>query len=294
MSTYQINNGAFEATIESFGAALIKLSGDGFELIEPDTKPGLYAGTVLAPWPNRIKDGRYLFSGEEFHVPINETSKSNALHGLVAEVDWKVIDKSESKITFQTILDSSDIYPGKLKLTTTYEIKENKCQIEISAENIGSKPAPYGVSIHTYLVAGGGQKVDELQLQLPSHQYLEVDKERLLPIEVKSVEGTDFDFRKPKKIANTFIDHAFRYSPDFDRQVSLINNDGRAVIMKFDSETKWIQIHTADRTGGTDSRMALAVEPMTCPPDAFNSKEDLIVLAPGQSHRFTCSIEVGE
>jgi aldose 1-epimerase len=47
----------------------------------------------------------------------------------------------------------------------------------------------------------------------------------------------------------------------------------------------WVQVHTADLPLAEESRLGLAVEPMTCPPDAFNSGEDLVVLAPGEEHK---------
>ena len=53
--------------------------------------------------------------------------------------------------------------------------------------------------------------------------------------------------------------------------------------MTWDEACPWVQIHTADRDTPELSRLGLAVEPMTCPPDAYNSGTDLIVLAPGQS-----------
>ncbi len=52
-----------------------------------------------------------------------------------------------------------------------------------------------------------------------------------------------------------------------------------------------MQVHTADRPDPDDDRVGLAVEPMTCPPDALNSGTDLVVLAPGDSHAASWEIE---
>jgi aldose 1-epimerase len=97
-------------------------------------------------------------------------------------------------VTLQYLLNQPDIYPGKLLLQVTYEIIENGIEITVLSENVGELSAPYGVSIHTYLVAGALVKNNELLLQLPSDQFLEVDAERLLPIKLQPVTGTYFDF----------------------------------------------------------------------------------------------------
>jgi aldose 1-epimerase len=51
-----------------------------------------------------------------------------------------------------------------------------------------------------------------------------------------------------------------------------------------------VQVHTGDRPEPADHRRGLAVEPMTCPPDAFTSGVDLVHLGPGESHEASWSI----
>ena len=291
MKKVQISLNEVSAVISTEGAALIGLSVNNFDLIEPNTRDGLYAGKILAPWPNRIKDGKYTFNKNDYQLPINEISKNNALHGLVANCLWEVLFQSESKVVLQYLLNQPDIYPGKLQLQVTYEIIESGIEITVLSENIGDISAPYGVSIHTYLVAGALLKNNELFLQIPADQFLEVDAERLLPITLQPVAGTNFDFIDSKKISDLFIDHAFKYSSDYPRSISLLNAEGQGAEVIFDDQSKWIQIHTADRNLQADSRMAVAIEPMTCPPDAFNSGIDLIVLEPGKKHEYKLKIK---
>ncbi len=291
MKKVQISLNEVSAVIGTEGAALIGLSVNNFDLIEPKTRDGLYAGKILAPWPNRIKDGKYSFNKKDYQLPINEVSKNNSLHGLVANCLWEVLFQSESKVVLQYLLNQPEIYPGKLELQVTYEIIESGIEITVLSENVGELSAPYGVSIHTYLVAGALVKNNELFLQIPADQFLEVDAERLLPIKLQPVVGTNFDFIHSKKISDLFIDHAFKYSSDNPRSISLLNKDGQGTEVIFDDLSKWIQIHTADRDLQADSRMAVAIEPMTCPPDAFNSGIDLIVLEPGKKHEYKLKIK---
>ena len=291
MPVVEIIKGDLKAKIDTYGASLVSLSNNGFDLIEPNTRQGLYAGSVLAPWPNRIRDGKYTFNNENFVLPINEVVIINALHGLVAQVDWQITNSSESLVELDYLLNCPKIYPGKLHLKATYKLIYDYIDISIVAVNVGDKAAPYGVSIHTYLVAGQSTKNDQLFLHLPCSEFMQVDLERLLPLGIEKVDSTNFDFRNPKQISKLFIDHAFKVDPELSNSVSLLNQSKMGVELEFDENTKWIQIHTADRDGGADSRMAVAIEPMSCPPDAFNSGVDLISLAPKERHAYRLKIK---
>jgi aldose 1-epimerase len=291
MKKLQISLNGVSAVISTEGAALIGLSVDSFNLIEPNTRDGLYAGKILAPWPNRIRDGKYSFNKKDYQLPINEVSKNNSLHGLVANSLWEITFQNQSKVILGYLLDQPAIYPGKLQLQVTYEIIESGIEITVLSKNVGEISAPYALSIHTYLVADESVKNNELFLQIPADQFLEVDAERLLPIKLQPVTGTNFDFIDSKKISDLFIDHAFKYSSNYPRSISLLNAEGQGAEMIFDEQSKWIQIHTADRDLQGDSRMAVAIEPMTCPPDAFNSGIDLIVLEPGNKHEYKLKIK---
>lgn len=290
MSIIQIGQGNLRAKISSLGSSLVTLAENNFNLIEPDTPTQLYPGSVLAPWPNRIRDGRYQYHDLTYQLPLNEPQKGNALHGLVAYEQWEVIYNSEIEVQLQYLLDKPDIYPGKLSLNSFFKIENNQLQVKISAKNIGRKSAPYGISIHTYLVAGGIVKNNELNLRIPADKYLAVDETRLLPMGLRDVVNTRFDFQSGKAISDLFIDHAFKYSKNQPRQVELLNPQGDGAVIEFDDQSNWIQVHTADRDGGEKSRVAVAVEPMSCPPDAFNSKVDLIELAPQAEHSFVVKI----
>ena len=291
MKNVTISTSGVSAIISTEGAALIGLAVDNFDLIEPNTRDGLYAGKILAPWPNRIKDGKYSFNKKDYQLPVNEVSKNNSLHGLVANSVWEITFQNQSKVILEHLLNQPAVYPGKLQLQVIYEIIESGVEITVLSENVGELSAPYGVSIHTYLVAGASVKNNELFLQIPADQFLEVDAERLLPIKLQPVTGSNFDFINSKKISDLFIDHAFNYSSNYSRSISLLDQDRGGVEMIFDDQSRWIQIHTADRELQADSRMAVAIEPMTCPPDAFNSGIDLIVLEPGKKHEYKLKIK---
>jgi aldose 1-epimerase len=168
-----------------------------------------------------------------------------------------------------------------------YELTDDGLLQRVRASNIGSDPAPWGTGPHPYLVAGEG-RVDDWTLELPASKVLEVTADRLLPVGVADVAAHDtgaFDFREERQIHDVFIDHAFTslLAVDGTVTVRVHAKSGDGVEMSWHESLPWVQIHTADQPDPARHRLGLAVEPMTCPPDAFNSEVDLIVLAPGES-----------
>jgi aldose 1-epimerase len=246
----------------------------------------VYSGAVLAPWPNRIGDGRYRYGDREYQLPINEPDRDTALHGLVADVTWRPVSWSPSRVRLEYGLSPTPGYPFALRLTMDYQLTAEGLGMRLAVENVGDVAAPYGCSIHPYLVGGAGP-VDDWRLELPATRYLDVDPQRLLPVGERAVDGTPFDFRAARRIADLRIDHAFcgiAWSPQDRARAVITGADGTGVRIDWDHTCPWVQIHTADRPEPALDRTGLAVEPMTCPPDAFRTGRDLIRLRPGDTH----------
>ena len=99
------------------------------------------------------------------------------------------------------------------------------------------------------------------------------------------VEGTDYDFRRRRPIGTTRLDHCFT---DLERdgdgiaRVTLENPDGDGLSLWVDESYPYLMLFTGDPLPDV-ARRSLAVEPMTCPPNAFRTGRDLIQLAGGQS-----------
>lgn len=297
---YPIRYGDYSATIASIGASLRRLTYQGRNLVVPfdenEVRPG-YRGAVLAPWPNRVVDGSYTFDGVDYQLPITEPSRFHALHGLVCWTDWTLEARSDSAVTLRTVIVPSDGYPHRIDVLVSYSLGAEGLTSTVTAENFGASTAPYGTGPHPYLVAGPGT-VDEWTLEFAAASYLTVTPDRLSPVAVAPVETTpEFDFRQPRLIGDTFIDHAFtaieRDGAD-PATVTVTSPVGTGVRMSFGAELPWLQVHTADRPAPERSRIGLAVEPMTCPPDAFSTGEDLVLLAAGASHSATWTIAATE
>jgi aldose 1-epimerase len=286
-----LESGDYRASIASIGATLRLLQHRGRNLVVPfevDELRPAYRGATLAPWPNRVVDGRYTFGGIDEQLPLTEPSRSHALHGLASWLDFAVADRTPERVALVAVIEAQTGYPHRLELRVDYRLDDTGLHQSVTARNTGADPAPFGTGPHPYLVAGPG-RVDDWTLELPADEVLTVTPERLIPIGLSQVaveDGGAFDFRAARVIGDTFIDHAFttlRRGADGTATVAVTAPGGQGVAMTFGSECEWVQIHTADTPDPEVSRTGLAVEPMTCPPDAFNSGHDLIVLAPEQS-----------
>lgn len=282
-------HGGYRAVVTEVGASLRELTHDGRALVVgfPPTAPRpLHRGAVLAPWPNRITDGRYRFGDTEYQLPLTEPARHHALHGLVTWVRWEIASRGPDHVTLLHDLVAQTGYPFPLALSVTYRLGADGLHWSVRATNTGRTAAPYGTGPHPYLVGGAG-RVDDWSLHLPAQTYLEVD-DRLIPTTAKGVDGTVFDFRSGRVVAAIEIDHAFTglVSGDDGRaRVSVLDGEGRGVECSWETAAcPWVQVHTADRPEPENNRVGLAVEPMTCPPDAFNSGTDLVVLEPAATH----------
>lgn len=289
----------YEAAIASVGASLRSLTHEGCDLVVPfdaDEVRPYFRGATLAPWPNRVVDGVHRFGGGEHRLALTEPNRGHALHGLLGWVDWDVVDGDDASVTLSATVPAQDGYPWWVEVTTTYSLGVHGLTQTVRATNRSQSPAPWGTGPHPYLVAGPAP-LDAWTFALPADTVLEVTPDRLAPVGVASVtvDAERFDFRAPREIGEVEIDHAFTdLTRDADGQatVTLTDPSGTGVAMTWDAGCAWVQIHTADRPEGPDHpahRAGLAVEPMTCAPDAFNDDAydfatGVVALAPGESH----------
>jgi aldose 1-epimerase len=285
---YEIQAGSYRATVTELGAGLRRLSHEGRPLIteyEQDELPPGGAGQLLAPWPNRIEGGKYTFGSTTFQLELNETAHANAIHGLTRWANWKPAAHIADELTLTHQLLGRPGYPFCLELAVNYRLHATEgLQISVTATNVGSLAAPYGNGWHPYLTTGAAL-VDGCELELPASLWLPADDRGIPSGPAQDVTGSQFDFRQPRLIGDTKLDHALT---DLTR-----DETGRAWAHLADGETRlglwagpgyeWLQVFTGDALAAEHRRRALAIEPMTCPPNAFVTGEDLITLAPADT-----------
>ena len=252
-------------------------------------------GQPLLPWPNRVRDGQYTFDEQTLQLPIEEVARHNAMHGLTRWLNWSAIDQSTDHVTLELMLRPRPGYPFGLQLQIEYSLIDTGLRVRTSALNVGQTPLPFGAGQHPYFTIGT-QLIDDARLQLEAATRLEFDPERRLPTgRLLPVADTDLDFRSPRTIGSLVLDDCFcDLSRDQDgrARVRLSSSEtGRSLAVWMNEQYRYAQIFSGDTLAPERRRHGLAIEPMTCPPDAFRSGTDLIALAPGESIQLEWGVE---
>ena len=256
-----------------------------------DEMCGSGRGQVLIPWPNRLEDGSYEFGGKSHQAPIDDPAENDAIHGLVRWAAWTVGERRPDSVVMEHRIHPRPGYPFRLALGIEYALSDSGLSVTTTATNVGPEPCPYGAGAHPYLTLGT-QRIDSLVLRAPGGTVLS-SNERGLPTGRASVEGTEYDFRQPRTIGSTRLDSCYT---DLERGADGIAHveledpeSGNALALWADNRYGYLMLFTGDPLPDV-SRRSLAVEPMTCPPNAFRSGEALVRLEPGASFTSTWGI----
>jgi aldose 1-epimerase len=275
-------------------AALRHLSIDGVDLIAgypDDVVPPLNAGVVLVPWPNRIRDGRWVHDGVVQQLDITEPKFHNALHGLLRNAPYRLVERSAASVTLQAPVFPQHGYPFHLDTRVRYELTVDGLAVTHTLRNIGAREAPVAVGAHPYL-AVGDVPGDELTLAVAARTHIDVD-DRLNPIGQTPVDGTRWDLRAGRVVGELEVNDCWADVElrDGRSEHGLRAADGRSVTMWADSTCNYVQVFiTRVFPDGDDVRTAVAIEPMTAPADAFNSGHGLRWLDPGEEWSFSWGI----
>jgi aldose 1-epimerase len=277
--------------ITEVGATLRSYTMDGDPVIEGFGERDICSsgrGQVLAPWPNRLADGRYSIDGLQCQAALDEPERSCAIHGLVRWLPWHLVSRAQNMVVLGCTLNPQPAYPWRLELSVQYRLGRGGLAITTEVTNTEHHPAPFGLGFHPYLTVGE-PAVDFTRFHLPGRRRLVTD-ERGLPTGETLVAGTEFDFTEPRTIGSTCLDTAFTdLVRGFDGMVRVEVSDlegRRGVTIWMDDHFRYVMVYTGDNVEPSSlRRKALAVEPMTCPPDAFRSGVDVVRLGPGVKWR---------
>lgn len=273
---YEISHGGYHAIVTEQGATLRSLTHDGRDVVLPfdaDLVPPSSQGQHLLPWPNRIRDGHYVFDGVDQQLAINEPDRGTAIHGLSRWLPWTVVNHAHDHLTQRVVITAQPGWPGTVEATITHALADDGLTVTVTALNIGSTPVPFGYAAHPYLVCSG--PIDQWQVRSPFTSFVQTD-DRLLPVAVHPVSG-DTDLRDAV-IGARVLDTAFTGAPEGRWQVELSHGEDRCLLWG-DEHCRWLQVYTPV------DRASLAVEPMTCGPDAFNegpTHDSMMRLEPGE------------
>jgi aldose 1-epimerase len=296
---YEISRGRHRVAVTEVGATLRSYTVDGADVIDGfavgERSPS-GRGQVLAPWPNRLGDGRYTFDGQPARAALNEPERSNAIHGLMRWLPWHPVERADDAVELGCVLQPQPGYPWRLELRLRYRLADAGLTVTAEAHNLAGRTTPFGIGFHPYLTVGT-PTVDTTTLRLPAHRRLVADS-RGLPTGEVAVDGTDFDFTAGRPVASMVLDTGYT---DLDRgddgraRVVLGRPDGDVGLTLWVDETfDYLMVFTGDTVEPAGRRRrSVAVEPMTCPPNAFASGNGIIRLEPGAAWTGSWGIVAG-
>lgn len=285
----ELRDGPLRAVVVEVGGGLRELALGDWHILDGfavDAMADGGRGQPLLPWPNRLQDGRYTFDAHDLQLPIDEVPRANAIHGLTRWLSWHVRDRTESRAELGLTVHPRPGYPFTLDLTIAYELAPGELSVTTTAHNVGSEPLPLGAGQHPY-VSVGTPTVNEAWLRVDAAERVELDPNRGLPTGRRlSVAGSDWDFGEARSIGSLVIDQCLTgLARDGQDRIWAELSDPtsqRRVRLWAAEPYRYLQVFTGDTLEPDRRRHGLALEPMTCPPNAFRTGDDLIVLAPGE------------
>ncbi|MCE9565475.1 MAG: aldose 1-epimerase [Planctomycetes bacterium] len=236
---------------------------------------------ILFPFPGRLRDGKLRFEGQEYQLPLNDSTKQHAIHGFTPRNPWRVIewnaDEDSAFVTGEFNL-AKDLpaalptWPSDFKLTVTYRLFKNKLRVEASVENVGSKPLPFGIGYHPYFRLPGvnDTNINDHVLQANVTELWEAENN--LPTGNRIPLPQKLDFRDPKPIGTMELDNVFTSIPTDSSRVAGM---GELAVLSHPEATGCVQFLISPSFRELvlftpAHRHAIAIEPYTCSADASN------------------------
>jgi aldose 1-epimerase len=274
------------AVISPVGASLMELTLSGNNVIEQAAtgRPELYAGVVMAPWSGRIAGGKWIDeTGAEQSLAINEPARNNALHGLVYDKSFAVKKSTASSVELVIDIAATDGYPYALRLAVSYEIEDGQLYASFAVKNLSDTKAPFSIGFHPYFSTAWADAL--LRLQVSAESVLELNENMIATGKVR-VSDANKDLRAGEALSEVKLDDDFT-DLEFVHGIAttrLLTASGGGLEVWQEDAFKHAVIYTPEEfPTQSGSIKAIAIEPCSSAVNAFNSKQDLLVLSPGET-----------
>jgi aldose 1-epimerase len=272
--TYTLTHGDATAVINLVGSALVGLRfGNHIVIPEVNLEPKTYAGSLLVPWPNRIAQGRYEFEGNQYQLEVRD-GLGNAMHGLVDEAAAEVVETRAGFLKLSTKVEASAGYPWNLLVEATFELTADELVVGYFVTNVGSGNAPVGIGTHPYFPFSNETTIEVNAFTASVHGS------DMLPVSQTPAAAIGLGLGNPVSVRDLKLDTQFT---SVTNPVATLKTGDHTLDIWHDN-APWLMIYTTNKFPWADGPgNAIAIEPQTCPADAFNTGEDLRVLASGES-----------
>jgi aldose 1-epimerase len=234
---------------------------------------------ILLPFPNRLDKGKYSFEGKDYQFPINEPANDNAIHGFVFtkpfELSSKINNDSVTIICSYDYQGTYDHYPFPFRVEASYRLQKDQLQVTHKIMNSGLSDMPVGYGWHPYFTYPSG--LNNVELTMDACEEILLTERQLPTGEFR----TCTDFKEGSSLSEVHLDAGYRM-PEKSWEVKLNTDLDRLIVKGINS--KYIQLFTPAEND------SIAIEPMSCGIDVFNSGEGLLILRKGESTTFETSI----
>ena len=282
-----IAHGDQRAVVTEVGATLRTYVKGGVSVIEGfagEEVPTGARGQLLYPWPNRIGDGQWSFSDRIAKPTVDDVGHATAIHGVVRWRPFRVESVNQNRCVLALLLHPTPDYPFLSEVEVAYHLGSLGLTVTTTVTNRDVVPIPFGLGFHPYL-AVTTDTIEGAELEVPAQAHIAVNSRKLPTGEILPVAGQLLDFTRRKSVSGHELDVTYTELLRDDSglaTVVLADANGGQVELSMDRNFPYVQIYTGDQLERGRRRTAVAVEPMTCPPDALRSGKDIVVLEPGQ------------
>ncbi len=287
----ELTSGLARLVVDLRGGGLRRLAVGGWDVLDgypAGEVPGGSRGAVLVPWPNRVRNGAWTWRGRELQLDVRSPGQPHAMHGLVRHQPWTVLSGGEATVSVGTVVEPHPGYPFRLAVAVDYALTAERLSVTLRVANAGGQEAPFGAGFHPYLSIGATEDggIGDAHLDLPARTALELDGG--LPTGGRtSFEGA------VGWVGDRALDDALTDLVRDDDGWARARLRGAAgeLEVAVDAAWPWLQVYSGDQLPAGQYRRSLAIEPMTCPPNALADGVDLLLLEPGGewSGRWTLS-----
>lgn len=228
---------------------------------------------ILFPFPGRLRDGQLSANGRIYQLPLNDSTKRHAIHGFTPRNPWRVgalrseIGHASIEGLFQLSRDlpsALGMWPSDFELSVVYSLFTDRLAVDAKVANRGTEPLPFGLGYHPYFRLPGIADADVggHVLQADIGRLWQVDADNLPTGNLEEVPEA-VDFRKPKAIGSTALDHAFTRA-NSTRALAELSHPQAAPKLRIvaDAVFRDLVLFTPPH------RRAVAIEPYTCSADA--------------------------
>lgn len=274
-------NKLYAKIYNNYGGTLQELSLNGLVVIEnlaPLTYDLTYASSILFPFANRIKDGTYRYKGEKHQFETNEKKENNALHGLIFNKPFQLIEKSSSETSATVLLeyDEGNIsigFPYTYNIKLKYVFTKDGVSLSVTATNTSEKTFPFTLGWHPYFLS---KNLYESVVNFESSKKI-IMQNRNITEGFKDIEPVADFHIKDQKLDDCWV---------LDSNEVIFKTPKYLLTMNSSAENNFLQLYTPPKANN------IAIEPTTGVSDSFNNKIGLQTLSPNESYEITWSIKI--